>query len=196
MEESDLPFAGNVNPRAQLNKDHLFCEGDERYVGSSVYVPSSFPDTLPSDGWFILGSHGYAENAAGEYKGSSPGSLHMVPGSSGVTRFGYRQDESYNFAELWRGPSVQENKWYDFVFHIKFSRDASVGFVELWVDGELQTLTDGSTRAYYRTLKDGTVGCGSLIRTQYRKEMMGLPDPTTIYHDQVKVGTSYTEVAP
>ncbi|MFZ5472299.1 MAG: polysaccharide lyase, partial [Myxococcota bacterium] len=38
--------------------------------------------------------------------------------------------------EVWSAP-LQRGKWYDFVFHVKWSADPRVGFMELWVDGEL-----------------------------------------------------------
>jgi hypothetical protein len=37
---------------------------------------------------------------------------------------------------IWRTPLVR-SVWHDFVFHVKWSSDRTVGFVELWHNGEL-----------------------------------------------------------
>src|SRR5213076_3091752 len=48
---------------------------------------------------------------------------------------------------VWTTPLVR-GKWHDFVFHVKFSDDASKGFVELWYNGEhVLPKTFGQTRA-------------------------------------------------
>jgi hypothetical protein len=40
------------------------------------------------------------------------------------------------------------------VIHVRHSQSGSVGFVELWVDGLRQTMANGASRVYHRTLFD------------------------------------------
>jgi hypothetical protein len=179
------PLTPTGNPRAQLNSGRIFCEGDERWIGSSVYLPPDFPN-LTDGGWLIVGSYGFAP----PYEGGAPGSL--------VVRAPYDElmltrDESYNRDEIWRTP-LRKGKWMDFVFHVKFSRDPNVGFVELWVNGHRQTFSNGRDRLYYATLKKDSTGCGELILTSYRNK--GMFEWATLYQDEAKVGTSYQAVAP
>ncbi len=75
--------------------------------------------------------------------------------------------------------------WYDIVFHVKWSSNASIGFVEVWVNGtkvvnltNVPTLYNGQTvylkQGYYRTAQ---------------------PNVAVLYHDGMRQGTSYADVA-
>jgi len=79
----------------------------------------------------------------------------------------------------------QNGRWYDIVFHIKWSRSDSVGYVEVWVNGQqLVPRSMGANlypnqRAY---LKQG----------YYRA---ATNNTAIIYHDGMRRGTSYEAVA-
>ena len=80
---------------------------------------------------------------------------------------------------------LQKGRWYDFVLHVKWSASASVGFVEMWINGNrvvpgifTPTLYAGMTayakQGYYRSPHTGT---------------------TVVYQDGMREGSSYDEVA-
>lgn len=55
----------------------------------------------------------------------------------------------------WNGPlmaDVADADWHDFVLHVRFSKDASVGYLEVWFDGVAQTMSNGQTRIYFPTM--------------------------------------------
>ncbi|WP_167607015.1 heparin lyase I family protein [Maribellus sediminis] len=54
---------------------------------------------------------------------------------------------------IWR-QAVPQDKWVTFVFHVNFSRDESVGFIEFWYNGEQQTLMNSNYKEYQVTLSD------------------------------------------
>lgn len=87
---------------------------------------------------------------------------------------------------LWQAPLVR-GVWHDFVVHVMWSADATVGFVELWYDGKL-----GLELRHHQTLYAG--------QTAYMKQGLyrdSTISPTAIvYHDGMVVGTTLADVAP
>jgi len=82
--------------------------------------------------------------------------------------------------------NLQYDRWYDFVVHVKWSRSASVGFVELWLDGvKVVPLT------YRQTMAD--VAGASVYWKQgfYRSAFGGL---NTAYHDGARRGDTLAAV--
>jgi hypothetical protein len=54
----------------------------------------------------------------------------------------------------WNGPamsSVLDNRWHDFLLHVNFAKD-STGYLEVWLDGQAQVMTNGSTRISFPTV--------------------------------------------
>ena len=54
----------------------------------------------------------------------------------------------------WNGPlmsSLMDGRWHDFVLRVNFSK-TSTGFVEVWLDGEQQTMLNGMSRIYLPTV--------------------------------------------
>jgi hypothetical protein len=91
---------------------------------------------------------------------------------------------------------MPKDRWIDFVAHVKWSKSAADGFVELWVDGVKQTFsTNGQQRLYTQTVMNDQNEGLKTIPTNYRRKGI-VPGPVTIYQDEVKVGSSYRAVAP
>ena len=86
-------------------------------------------------------------------------------------------------------------RWLSFVARVNWSKDERVGFVELWVDGVKQTFSNGQQRLYTQTVMSDQNGGLHTIPTNYR-EKGSYPGAVTIYHDEVKLGTSYDAAAP
>ncbi len=84
---------------------------------------------------------------------------------------------------IWRAPLVR-GKWRSFLFHVKWSKDAKVGFLELWLDGEQvipKTYLMTDSRVY---LKQGL----------YRNSDIA-PDGI-VFHDGMTVGETRADVEP
>jgi hypothetical protein len=81
---------------------------------------------------------------------------------------------------------LQYDHWYDIVLHVKWSTDPSVGYTELWVDGQQKLpLTQGQTMA--------DVADASVYWKQgfYRSAFSGL---NTVYHDAARRADSLAAV--
>ena len=122
--------------------------------------------------------------------------LHEKPwsGSPGIATF---LDPSRNIRfgagdgspTYWRGPQLEFERWYTFVYRVDLSRNASQGFVEVWLDGVPQTLTNGGTRMYGETIQTPETYLKAGI---YRSSTS--TGVSIIEHDDIVIGTSYSAV--
>jgi hypothetical protein len=111
----------------------------------------------------------------------------------------WARDSGYNGSDDF--PSLQYDHWYEWVWHVKWSQYASVGYVEWWIDGRKVVPTPSGKDAYgkpfpsrYPTLWRLSDGSSSGVRFQvgvYRKTKTY---PETIYIDGVKVGPTRESV--
>lgn len=152
-------------------------EGREAYWAWSTLFPSNF--SAPGGAWNVFtqfhhsGSTGQS-NIHFDVRDMTTIGLRVMGGNeSSPTR------RDFSLAPLTKG------SWHDFVFHVKWSSNPSVGFVEVWVNGRnvvpktfTPTLYAGQSvylkQGYYRSAFSGT---------------------TVVYHDGMRRGTSYDEVA-
>ena len=181
----DVPTA---SPRAQLVSRDLFVEGDEYYIAFSTFFPADFP--TPTD-WFQVAE------IYGPPFGGSPSMGFDLDGN----RLVFERDPTHNYDRPWKASSdiAKGAAWEDIVAHVKFSTDPTVGFIEIWYNGVKQTFTNGKQRLYYDTLVPGVNWDGqspnAVFMNQYRSSNSPL-GTVTLYHDEVRVGTTYRSVLP
>ena len=185
------PLTVSENPRAQLNygagEQGRFCAGDERYIAFSQYFPPNFTDH-PGGGWTQMVSIGW-----GHPYGSTQSPVSTVVDDH-PTLMGDRIRMSLNGTVQW-SEVLQRGVWYDFTYHIKFSRNPSVGYIEMWKNGQRVTFANDQQTIFTNTLPTTNApSCGNLQVPNYY--MAGMTSSQTIYYDEVKVGTSYAAVQP
>ena len=87
----------------------------------------------------------------------------------------FQRNATYGYDFAWRSP-IQRGRWTDFVCHVKMSSNASVGFVELYVNtgsGFQQQLLKGQKRLYMKTMDASNGGGANNFRlNSYRKAGM------------------------
>lgn len=189
---ANCPTLGSPgHPNANLLTPGLFKPGDVDYIGFSTYFPAGFPEVCSPwvPGCFMQ----VAEIYGPPFGGSSPVC---------ILEFGNQLImNTHTSGTIWRSPTPIPfgTGWNDFVLHINFSTDPTVGFVELYYNGRLQTFSTGSTRFYEATLQPGVnwdgVHPNTLDLQQYRGDnpVMGT---TTVYQTGAKVATTYAAAAP
>jgi hypothetical protein len=106
--------------------------------------------------------------------------------------------------DYWRasdnGITIQPDRWYTFVWHIRFSMNPAVGYVEMWVDGVRQTMTGGGERRYGPTASPcyppNPATCPSSIIYPklgiYRSS--GRAYSNVVWHDHFQVGDTAASV--
>ena len=86
------------------------------------------------------------------------------------------------------------NSWHTFVYHEKWSTSETDGYVEVWYDGTMQTLTNGSTRYPAAWCISGSTSyCKWGI---YRSGSGGAIGTAYAYLGQAKAGTTFADVNP
>jgi hypothetical protein len=76
----------------------------------------------------------------------------------------------------WRFATLGRNRWYNFIFHVKWSSSSSTGFVQLWVNGTVRI-----PKTYLPTLYRGL---GVYVKQGFYRAHSNLT--TTIYHDGLR----------
>jgi hypothetical protein len=80
------------------------------------------------------------------------------------------------YKRVWDFATLRRNRWYNFVFHVKWSSSRSIGFVQLWVNGRLVI-----PKTHVPTLYKGM---GVYVRQGFYRGRSSLT--TTIYHDGLR----------
>jgi hypothetical protein len=96
----------------------------------------------------------------------------------------------------WNGPKMSTllGSWHSFVLHVQFSKDASIGYLEVWLDGSRQTMSNGQTRIYFPTVcPDDTYVYPKL--GVYGMDVAVGAGPVH-WIESPRIGTSYESAAP
>lgn len=161
---------GDTSTRAEVGAYLGEREGEERYYRWYTYFDPNFPTDYPNS--FITFTQWRAEDESASY-----GSF-MVWGD----QMEFRRDGTRWSTQLTKGV------WHKFVYHVKWSPDPNVGFVELWYDNQLVM-----PKQYVRTMA-GSPGAGV---SNYIKQGLYKSDdiPTgVLYQDGLVTGTSFAAV--
>lgn len=173
----DNPLPGASGERAEAYAWTRESEGKESWWKWSTYFPTGFrPNT--GSAWNVFTqwhqtAHTCPSPVAFEVNAyGSPWKLrlHVDGGSINLSTCQPASERTWNFAALRR------NKWYTFVFHVRWSAKRSVGFVQLWVNGNIKI-----RKTYVPTLYAGQ---GVNVRQGFYR---GKSSKTTvIYHDGLR----------
>jgi hypothetical protein len=171
VRQGDDPIhsGGNRNELFYNSYDPL---GSEYFYAWSTMFDSSFP-SYPS--WQLFTQWHQQADCCG-----SPPVQFYVNGETVYLEIGG------NGRRMWSTPLVR-GVWYDFVFHVKWSDNPNVGFVELYLNGDLvlpRMMVATNMPGQRNYLKQGL----------YRNQVIA---PTGIvYHDAMTQATSLEDVLP
>jgi Polysaccharide lyase len=173
---------GTKGERAQLwvnQEETRGYEGEDVwYAWSTRIAPGS-----------VLDSGGWNDLTAWHHTGTvCPAPVHVaITGSTRMLRldaWGGKLDERSclnPFRKTWNFGRLKFGKWYDFVFHVKWSPDPNVGSVAMWINGKLVLPTVRAATLYS--------GQGVYLKQgYYRGHAQGT---TVIYNDGTVVAHSY-----
>lgn len=141
-------------------------DGTDRYYAWSVMTPKALGPNDHQTGYFET-KNSYKQIMAFVIKGTDISLDTRAPNSQ----------------RRWTGKGkFTVGVWHDFVFHVKWSRDAATGLIELWFDGQkvlgpvsLPTLWDANDAFFQIGFLSGTAG-------------------EVIYIDEAKVATALEDV--
>lgn len=165
--------------------EQRYTDGEERYFGFSVYFPSDFPATQEGHCLFMQlhsqerGLNGRSPAMAINCRkpATQPHDVEIRGDGGGCT---------------WETPMVRD-VWWDFVVRMKFSTSTATGNWDLWYG-------QGSTPTYTQVISNCAIAA-LLSSTDYGYLKVGLyrgltnTDTITAYHDDVRVGTTFADVA-
>ncbi len=175
----DDPINASGNRNELIRYDGA-SEGKEFYYGWSTLLPADYPLT-PT--WQVITQWHHPGNT-----GAPP--VRFVLGCSASDCGRPLPDTLFFIVDgkaVWQMAPVTRGGWHDFVFHVRWSANSSVGFVELWYDGRLVV-----PKRFIRTLYS-SADTNYLKMGLYRDEAT---DPTQVlFHDGMVQATTYEEAA-
>lgn len=187
--DGDRPYAGATNPRADFESPPIFKPGDDDYISIPVLVPITTPAI---NMWSALAQ------IYGPPHGGSPTVSFGINdvGENGQNHFAMNQDATYGYKRAWTGPSSNDGRWHTITFHVNFETN-NTGFVQIYFDGQLQTLANGSTTLYEATLDPGVNWDGmhaNILDIQSYRAAGSVPGTLTTYAGAPKIGTTLASV--
>lgn len=186
VRDGDMPFC--CGERAQLVAPANETEGQDLWYSWDVKVDTTFP-TSPS--WQVLMQ--WHSNVDG-----SPPLNFVAEGNNLVLETRPRPGTPYTgITNVWTTP-LDKGNWHAYQIHVKWSSNASVGFVELWKDGVRQTFTTtpsensngvcaGTQTCHIRNIYPGDSGNRPMV-TYYRDQ--GINGTGVVHHDGFRVATT------
>ncbi len=186
------PGDSNVNGSGSWERNDLtlgaqneYCNaGQEEWWAHSVLFPDEyvFPPGPPAG--VLLDFHHQGS------RGQANLELQTIPGT-GLRLEGYGGEEinggrhNYIIADPYGAPKgeITKNKWYDFVYHIKWAPNSD-GFMEAWLNGKKIATFNGPT--LYK-------GMGCYLKLANYHAAFG--KPSSVIHDRIIRGTSANAVS-
>lgn len=198
--QSPYTHINRIHPAAALVADdalRLFPEGSDRYIAFSVKVPLEQPHC--PGGVFPLwtgGANGFFqlfEVQGPPFAGSPPFALDVqqLAGHS-YNSFIIQQNATYRFGILW-STRLEYDIWHDFVIRASMSQDPTIGFLELWLDGNPQMFANGRPRVYFSTI-DGTDYLNPLFYIDQYRALVPPGIGVETFADECRVGTTLESV--
>jgi hypothetical protein len=187
VQHGDIASGGARAEVLLNNKSNYFHEGDNVWYHWYTMFPSGFQTTAPWQVWTqwhqgddsLGGGPAVEFNVDGKTKNLD---LRVMP-------WYWDSKSCYTVAAgqcgyQWVEP-IKTGVWYDILFHVKWSKDSNVGYVELWVNSNKVVPCSGcSTHMATLDTRDPTASV-YLKQGLYLKDV--ITQPQSIFHDGMRV---------
>lgn len=177
--------------RAQIQSPGDLVDGDDIYVGWSIYLPTDFPviDTAAGD-WLV-----FHEIYGQPFAGTGPLVMWVKD-----EMLRWQRGPEFTNDIPWQIP-IQRGKWIDFVERVKLSANPAVGFVQLWVNTGsglvAQPLGPSQvTQFFTNTLSTANATGPQFSSLKLSRSELVAHGVVTLYHGFHKLGTSQAAVNP
>jgi hypothetical protein len=168
VSQGDDPIGASGN-RAELVRGTLEEDGAERWYRWAVLFPEDFPD---ASRWQLF-TQWHHDGCCG----SPPVEFHVTGGRLAL---------NVQSTPRWSEP-LQKGRWYEFLFHVRWSADPAKGFAELWVDGRPVLVRTALATAF--------PGMRNYLKVGYYRDA-SIPGTATVYVDGMVSGRTREEVLP
>jgi hypothetical protein len=167
------PITPTDNPRAQALSPSIIENGDEFWLSTRFYIPTTMPTAR--SGWMSLVSI-YGP----PFASSSPWQIEYTGGN-----LQWERNATYGWDVPWKTPVIK-GSWVTVLLHERFATD---GWVEMWINGQPISFFGRETKLNMQTM-DSSNGAGpnSAKIMQYRQA--GMFETGSVYFGPLKIGTT------
>jgi hypothetical protein len=187
--DSDRPYSGASNPRADFETAGFFSNGSDLYTSIKFLEPAAFP--VLNSGFFQI-----AEVYGPPHGGSPPVGIDLFPGAGGRPVVSLQRGAAFGYDRPWTASSSLDTNWHTIYLHTHMAPD-NTGFVELWYDGVQQRMTNGTTRVNYPTLASGVNWDGhtaNVLHVNQYRLAGAYPGTIVTYQAAAKIGSTLASV--
>jgi cell division septation protein DedD len=187
--DSDRPYSGASNPRADMETSAYYSNGSDLYTSIKFLEPAAFP--VLNSGFFQI-----AEVYGPPHGGSPPVGIDLFPGAGGRPVVSLQRGAAFGYDRPWTASSSLDTNWHTIYLHTHMAPD-NTGFVELWYDGAQQRMTNGTTRVNYPTLASGVNWDGhtaNVLHVNQYRLAGAYPGTIVTYQAAAKIGTTLASV--
>ncbi len=172
---------GDIEPQTGSQRAEVtgptFSEGSDIYIRDAIRIPAANSSEGP---WLIVQQlHDFDATYDGSpgmavFLDSGP-ELRIGPGNGSHT--------------FWRSGKLEAGSWYELVYHVRLSHDAGVGFVEVWLNGTQQNLSNGAAREYGKTM----IAAQTYLKVGIYRSAYST-GTAVVEHDAIAIGDSLASV--
>jgi hypothetical protein len=128
-----------------------------------------------------------------ELRGSSPPLALVYVNGTIVIKMNENPASNNETFQVGDAQSINERQWYDVVSHIYWNDD-NTAYIEFWLNGILITPFNGTDYKYYK--RNLYNRAGNYFKFGQYRGKNNTSNTNIIYFDEVRIGSTYDEVAP
>lgn len=180
--ETSVPFPNLQSNRADVMERTYEAAGQESWWAWSTYFDRDFmPNVGSSWNAFTVWHHEqslYVQPISFEVDAS------VSPWKLKLHAWGGPPSMSPIYQRNWHLANFEREKWYDFVFHVKWGDTPDTGFVELWLNGEVVVPLTPAATLYS--------GDGVYVKQGFYRNKSAYT--AVVYHDGLRRGSSFADL--
>jgi polysaccharide lyase-like protein len=183
VDQGSTPIAGLDSNRSEVARMTHESAGDESWWAWSTYFRADFTPN-PNTTWNVFTQWPHYPSLY-----VSPVSFYinttLAPAVIELHAWGGQGSLKPPYRRYFKLAEFEREKWYDFVFHVRWGDSPSTGFVEVWVNGQhVVPLTPAATLY---------TGDGVYLKQGFYRNAS--TSTAVVYHDALRRGTSYSDLA-
>jgi hypothetical protein len=193
--DSDRPYSGASNPRADFETPGLFPPNSDRFFTGEVYLPPGFPK-LVDCGMSQNGFTQVSEVYGPPHGGSPPLGLKLVcKNNDGHPHLTLSRGARYGQNLQWiSDASLDDGQWHEYEVETVSSTDPSAGLVRIWFDGKPQVFANNQNTLHYDTLRPGVNWDGktpNVLNVNFYRAAGAMLGKVTLFHGPTEVSDSF-----
>ncbi|MGI8607232.1 MAG: polysaccharide lyase [Gaiellaceae bacterium] len=183
VDQGSTPIKSLTSNRSEVAMMTQESAGDESWWAWSTYFPADFTPNR-NTAWNVFTQWPHYPSL---YVAPISFYVNTIPDPAAIELHAWGGEGSLKppHRRYFRLAEFEREKWYDFVFHVRWGDSPSTGFVEVWVNGQqVVPLTPAAT-----------LYSGNPVYLKQGFYRNASENKAVVYHDALRRGVSYSDLA-